>query len=131
MQAEREPRSDLEDADQLDKEEEPLRRYTRYERDLVVQALDFNLSTLVEMVEMGTIDTNPAYQRRLRWTTQRQSRLIESFLMNVPVPPIFLAEVDYGQYSVIDGQQRLRALHGYFHKEYALTGLTVYNELND
>ena len=95
-----------------------------------MQPLDFNLSTLSEMVENRTIKTNPRYQRRARWKPQRQSRLIESFLMNVPVPPIFLAEDEYGSYSVIDGQQRLKAVHGYFHKEYALTGLKVFSELN-
>lgn len=125
---------DLEDEEQLDEEQpddiEPVARYEAAQRELVVQPLDFNLSTLSEMVEGNAIDSNPRYQRRARWKPQRQSRLIESFLMNVPVPPIFLAEDEYGRYSVIDGQQRLKAIHGYFHKEYALTGLNVFPDLN-
>lgn len=123
-------KADLDDEGQLDKDEEPVAQYAAAQRELVTQPLDFNLSTLADMVGRDQIDTNPRYQRRDRWSLQRQSRLIESFLMNVPVPPVFLAEDDYGEYSVIDGKQRLRAIHAYFAQEYALTGLKVFSDLN-
>jgi len=121
---------DIEDEKSLDADEEPVVQYERMQRELVTQALDFDLSSLAQRVENETIDLNPRYQRRTRWARQRQSRLIESFLMNVPVPPIYLAEDKYGQYSVIDGQQRLRAIHDFFNGVYALTGLKVFPELN-
>jgi hypothetical protein len=77
------------------------------QRELVTSVVDYNLGTLAQLVQDGTIDVSPKYQRRFRWDNERQSKLIESFLMNVPVPPIFLNEDQYGQYSVIDGKQRL------------------------
>lgn len=77
---------------------------------LVLQASDMSLETVAAMVEKGAIDTQPAYQRRERWSTVRQSALIESFLLNIPIPPVYLAEEAYGKYTVIDGKQRLSTI---------------------
>ena len=77
---------------------------------LVVQTADLPLGTLAEMVERQGIDLTPGFQRRERWNAEKQSALVESFLLNVPVPPIYLAEEDDGTYSAIDGKQRLRAI---------------------
>lgn len=76
--------------------------------ELVTSVVDYNLSTLSDLIQGKTIDLNPRYQRRFRWDEARQSRLIESFLMNVPIPPIFLNE---DRYSIIDGKQRLMAIN--------------------
>jgi hypothetical protein len=61
---------------------------------------------------------------------ERQSELIESFLLNVPVPPIYLAEEDYGIYSIIDGKQRITAVTDYLNNAFALKGLQEFPELN-
>ena len=50
--------------------------------------------------------------------------------MNVPVPPIFLYEFDYSKYEVMDGLQRLTAIHEFYRNRYALTGLVEWPELN-
>ena len=75
------------------------------------------------MVESGAIDLKPGFQRRERWNPNKQSALIESFLMNVPVPPIYLAEEDDGTYTAIDGKQRLRAIADYFYGRFSLKNL--------
>ncbi len=59
---------------------------------------------------------DPEYQRRHRWDDSRKSRLIESFLMNVPVPPVFLYERELARYEVMDGRQRLTALTRMIHR---------------
>ncbi|MGE3412591.1 MAG: DUF262 domain-containing protein [Dehalococcoidia bacterium] len=100
------------------------------QRELVTSAVDYNLGTLADLVEQGAIDLSPGYQRRFRWDAVRQSLLIESFLMNVPVPPIFLNEDAYGNYSVIDGKQRLTAIRAFLEDELTLAGLNVFGELN-
>jgi len=51
--------------------------------------------------------------------------------MNVPVPPIFLNEDEFGKYSVIDGKQRLHAIHRFMRGHLRLRGLDVFAELND
>ncbi len=100
------------------------------QRDLVTSTVDYNLGTLSDLVESGAIDLSPGYQRRFRWDGARQSRLIESFLMNVPVPPIFLNEDEYGKYSVIDGKQRITAIHEFLAGRLALTGLKIFSDIN-
>ena len=50
--------------------------------------------------------------------------------MNVPIPPIFLNEDDYGKYSVIDGKQRLNAISQFMTGDLRLKGLNVFNDLN-
>ncbi|UVS90789.1 DUF262 domain-containing protein [Burkholderia glumae] len=75
------------------------------------------------------IDLDPDFQRRERWSVEKQSALIESFLMNVPVPPIYLAESAAGQYSVVDGKQRITAIHRFMTDELRLEGLESFKEI--
>lgn len=65
-----------------------IRRFTDAQAKLVLQTADLPLGTLAEMVENGSIDLEPSFQRRERWHVEKQSALIESFILNVPVPPI-------------------------------------------
>lgn len=58
------------------------------------------------------------------------SKLIESLLMNVPIPICYFAEIDTGRYSVIDGQQRLSSIHRFLNNEYYLRGLKIRSDLN-
>ncbi|MBY5824926.1 DUF262 domain-containing protein [Rhizobium leguminosarum] len=73
----------------------------------------------------------PEYQRRLRWDVKKKSRLIESFIMNVPVPPVFLYEKELGRFEVMDGQQRLNAIAEFLSGSFALEGLEIWPALND
>jgi hypothetical protein len=106
------------------------RRFEQSQNDLVLQTSDFSLQGLKEMVDDSIIDLSPKYQRRERWQVDRQSELIESFLLNVPVPPIYLAEEEYGIYSIIDGKQRITAVADYLNNSFALKGLSEFHELN-
>src|SRR4051812_41713600 len=80
--------------DVLDAEDEndPIDFWEQKQRDLVTSVLDYNLKALADLIADDRIDMSPRYQRRFRWDTKRQSKLIESFLMNVPIPPVFLNE---------------------------------------
>ncbi|MGI5233733.1 DUF262 domain-containing protein [Actinoallomurus sp. CA-142502] len=73
---------------------------------------------------------DPEYQRRHRWDDGRKSRLIESFLMNVPVPPVFLYEYELARFEVMDGRQRLTALMDFYSNSLVLTDLQYWPELN-
>jgi len=87
-----------------------LARFRLAQDSLLFQAADLSLASLGQMVETNAIDIAPSYQRRHRWPIDKQSALIESFLLNIPVPPIYLAEDEAGRYSVVDGKQRLTAI---------------------
>lgn len=71
----------------------------------------------------------PPYQRSLAWTDQQASYLIESLLLKVPVPPIFLYDVK-GRLEIVDGSQRIRSLVRFFKDQFALSGLEKIDILN-
>ena len=98
---------------------------------IVVQRNDFFLPNLIDMLKTHrSMEVSPYYQRRARWDTSRKSRLIESFLVNIPVPPIFLYENDFATYEVMDGQQRVSAILEYFENDFALRGLEILKTLS-
>lgn len=96
---------------------------------LVFQSSDLSLDSIASMVSEDAINIKPTYQRRDRWDIPRQSALIESFLLNIPVPPIYLAEDEYGKYSVIDGKQRITAIYNFINKGMKLESLEKFKEL--
>jgi len=76
------------------------------------------------------MNPRPSYQRRQRWTPERQSQLIESFLINIPIPPLFVYESKPNVYEVMDGQQRITAIKAFYSNELVLVGLERWPELN-
>ncbi len=90
---------------------------------------DYNLDYLNQSIDK-TILLGPHYQRRSRWSTVQKSLLIESFLLNIPIPPIFLYEKDFHSYEVVDGRQRLEAIQDFFSGSFRLKKLTYYSHLN-
>lgn len=105
-------------------------KYVRGEIRIVTEQARYPLNTIAQIVESESYQLSPEYQRRHRWSTDQQSRLIESLIMNVPIPPIFLYEYDYSKYEVMDGLQRLTAIHDFYRNKYALSGMAQWHELN-
>lgn len=111
---------------------DPAVKYAQSQLRVVRETKDYQLDYLQHALRPGReiIDISPAYQRRLRWNNKKKSLLIESFLLNIPVPPIFLFEKDYNEYEVIDGRQRLDSISSFLANDFALTGLEYWSELN-
>ena len=105
-------------------------KYREQMRQIISQKIELPISTLPEMIK-EQINLNPDFQRRDRWDQEKQSRFIESIVMNVPIPPVFLGENEYGTYVVLDGRQRLTAIYEFLRNTYKLKGLEVWAELND
>jgi hypothetical protein len=74
---------------------------------VAVRALDLSFNELADMHEAGELHISPEYQRTFRWTDVKQSQFIESILLEMPVPPIYVVEVREGEWELIDGLQRL------------------------
>jgi hypothetical protein len=106
-----------------------VERFEKAQDRLVLQQSGLALESLAAMVDAEAVDTKPHYQRRDRWTPEKRSALIESFLLNIPVPPIYLAEDDFGTYSVIDGKQRLTAIRDFMRNELVLSKLDTFTQL--
>ena len=121
----------------IDFGEEPLdpdssaleQKYSKEMRQIVSQKIDLPISTLPEMIK-EQINLNPDFQRRDRWDQEKQSRFIESIIMNVPIPPVFLGEDEYGSYVVLDGRQRLTAIKEFLNNNFKLSSLKVWSDLN-
>jgi hypothetical protein len=105
-------------------------KYMKGEIRIVTEQARYPLDSISIMLGTGRYDLNPEYQRRKRWDNIRKSKLIESFIMNVPIPPIFLYEASYSYYEVMDGLQRLTAINDFYKNEFALEGLEYWFELN-
>lgn len=110
-------------------EKKILARFNQSQSALVLQQSDLSLQSISDMVDSGAIDVSPRYQRRERWGLEKNSGLIESFLLNIPVPPIYLAEDEYGVYSVIDGKQRVTAINKFLRGQFELKELDKFVEL--
>lgn len=106
-------------------------KYASREWRIVTESNREHLPNFVSALDRkGWMDLRPFYQRRPRWDVVRQSRLIESFIMNVPVPPLFVYEREVAAFEIMDGQQRVTAIKGFYNNEYKLKGLRQWPELN-
>ena len=71
------------------------------------QSLDFSFNELADMHDAGELIIDPEFQRMFRWSEGAQARFIETLLLELPVPPIFLIEREDRIYELIDGLQRI------------------------
>ena len=71
------------------------------------KSLDVSFNELYDMYQNGELTISPDYQRLFRWGDEKQSRFIESLILEMPVPPIFVIETEEGIYELIDGLQRI------------------------
>ena len=106
------------------------KKYVSGEVRIVTEQARYPLDSIVPMLDSGKYKLTPEYQRRHRWDNDKKSKLIESFIMNVPIPPVFLYETDYSFYEVMDGLQRLTAINEFYKGQYSLSGLELWPELN-
>ena len=99
-----------EDDSEQEEEEYPIDQY-----DLTASPNDFNILTIYSFIESGVVKI-PGFQRNYVWDLKRASKLIESLIIGLPVPQIFLYEEARNSFLVIDGQQRLMSIY-YFKKQ--------------
>lgn len=108
-----------------------IQKYQSQEGRILLETNREKLPSFVESLKKPNyLIIQPFYQRRPRWDEKKKSRLIESFLINIPVPPIILYEISYHSYEVMDGQQRIIAIRDFYENNLTLTGLELWPELN-
>ncbi len=111
-------------------DDETNEKYKRGEIRIVTEQARYPIKNIKDMLASGDYKRNPEYQRRKRWDNGKKSRLMESFIMNVPLPPIFLYEYEYSKYEVMDGLQRLTSIDDFYSNKFTLEGLEYWKELN-
>lgn len=87
------------------------------EYDITSTPNDFNVSTLFNFIESGAV-VIPGFQRHFVWDIKRSSKLIESLILGLPVPQLFLYEKSKNKFLVIDGQQRLMSIYYFIKQRY-------------
>ncbi|MDX1955566.1 MAG: DUF262 domain-containing protein, partial [Chitinophagaceae bacterium] len=105
-------------------------------RKIYTEQGDLEISSLLGKFQRGRLNIQPEYQRQFVWDKVKSSRLIESALLDIPLPVVYLSEEQDGKENVIDGQQRLTSFFSYINgklpdgSDFKLSGLKVFRELN-
>lgn len=74
------------------------------------EAIDLTFGEIVNLKVQDEIRIDPEYQRLFRWSQEQKSRLVESILLRLPIPPVFFVENEDGRYELIDGLQRISSM---------------------
>ncbi len=100
------------------------------QRKLHTETYDFTVETIVEKLGGDTKSIFiPDFQRKYVWTDVQASRLIESLIIQCPIPVIYMNQEPDERLAIIDGNQRLTSIRRFLKNEFALKGLTAYPEL--
>lgn len=91
---------------------ELLRAVQKQVKQIQTSSLDLSFNELLDMYVSEELIIDPEYQRSFRWSEGKESRFIESLVLGMPIPPVFVIELDDSKYELIDGLQRLSS---YFH----------------
>lgn len=105
-------------------------------RKIYTEQGDIEIVSLLGKYQRGRLNIQPEYQRQFVWDRVKSSRLIESALLDIPLPIVYLSEEQDGKENVIDGQQRLTSFFSFINgklpdgTDFKLSGLKVFGDLN-
>lgn len=92
------------------------------EYDIIINANDFNVMTINTLIESGAISI-PRFQRNFVWDRKRASKFIESLILGLPIPQVFLYHEEKNKFTVIDGQQRLMSIYFFMKGRFPKSGI--------
>lgn len=79
-------------------------------KEIVVDSYPMSIGEVMNIYKEDELDVHPEFQRFFRWDEEQKTKLIESILLGIPIPPIFVSQKTDGKWDVIDGQQRLSTI---------------------
>lgn len=113
----------------IDKQEEiEILNIPPEKRRLHTDTYDFSIATIVELLDKEHICI-PSFQRKYVWNRSQASRLIESLIIQCPIPVLYLSQNKDETLSVVDGNQRITSISLYIKNAFKLRGLGTYPEL--
>ena len=122
---------DLFDTSVSEYEDDEIKEIPKEIRKIRTQPYDYSVEYIVNLIKNGKIYLEPDFQRNARvWDDKTASLLIESILLNVPIPPIYVSEEDDGKWNIIDGLQRLNSFKRFLNNDFKLRGMEAFPELN-
>jgi len=96
------------------REEKLLQSVETQANGLRTDRLDISFGEIINMYERNELAISPAFQRLFRWSDEQKTRFIESLLLGIPIPPIFVAEDKEGVWELVDGLQRVSTILSFF-----------------
>ena len=111
--------SEIEGLDEEEESTEPISD----QKNIRLEQANRSLFELKRWYDVGDLIVDPEWQRNYVWNRKQASKLIESFLLDIPVPVIYLAKTKENKYEVIDGLQRLTSAFDFLDNEYKLSSL--------
>lgn len=129
---------DEDDEDDEEKHEDTIKDYNNDEIDEIeielsaarIRHLSPTISLVFDRLRHNEIELQPEYQRRDRiWPLKNKSSLIESILIGLPIPNLYFAERDSGDWVVVDGLQRLTTIQDFIQGQFKLTNLQILKHL--
>jgi Protein of unknown function DUF262 len=105
------------------------------DRKVVTQPYDLAVENLVSQIKssilfLRPLSERPKFQRQYVWSDKLASKLVESMLLNVPIPPCYLSENEDCEFDVIDGQQRIYSIYRFFENQFELRELEALSDFN-
>ena len=95
-----------------------------------IEQAQYSIFELKRKYDKDRICIDPDFQRNLVWTNKQKSELIESVIMQIPLPLIYLAENEDGKLVVVDGRQRLTTFFQFLDNEFRLKDLKILPQIN-
>jgi hypothetical protein len=89
---------------------------------------NFSLHFVLRQIESGRMEVDPAFKDLKSWTSKEKSQFVESIILGIPTQPIWCEETASGDYIVIEGSERLKALVDFVKGQYALIGVKIRKE---
>lgn len=90
------------------------KQITEMRNTLSTDRLDMSYGELISLYQREELIINPDFQRLFRWDEGKRTRFIESLLLGIPIPPIFVAEDNDGKWELVDGLQRISTILSFF-----------------
>ncbi|MCR4029486.1 GmrSD restriction endonuclease domain-containing protein [Flavobacterium panacis] len=98
--------------------------------EIFVENKPFSLRQIIDLIKSEDIEMSPDFQRNFVWDKTRQSRLIESILLGLPLPSIYLSQYKDGRLTVVDGLQRLTTIDRFMAGQFKLSNLEYLVDCN-
>lgn len=98
--------------------------------EIYVENKPFSISTIMELINDGDLEIAPNFQRHFVWDKTRQSKLIESILLGLPLPSIYLSQYPDGRLTIVDGLQRITSIQRFMDDKLVLCNMEYFKNCN-
>ncbi len=92
------------------KNEHILAELEKARKEIKTDHYQMSIGELISLYKEGELKLNPTYQRLFRWKDENKTRFIESLILGIPIPPIFVAQKEDGKWDIVDGLQRISTI---------------------